>query len=136
MKNDHSLEKAILLKKNPIFSTLNLEVLLNLSDKMPVKKFSKGEIIFSPGEEGDCLYFILSGKVSLENKSLDLFKTLKQGAFFGEEAILSQKKRSYRAVSCEEALLMHLKGNHLKSLILECPDLALSFLKHSPNPWY
>ena len=55
--------------------------------------FADGEIIFQSGDVGSHLYIIIKGEVEVI-KNNKIITTLKEGEFFGEMALLSQKKRS------------------------------------------
>jgi glutaminase len=60
--------------------------------------FAAGARVFSAGDEGDCLYFILSGEVeasiSTDSGHRLRLTTMGPGMVFGEVALLNKKRRT------------------------------------------
>ena len=82
------------------------------SSQRQIKKFEKGEIIFSEGDSGKEMYIIKSGKVAVIKHLEDdwiVLATLKPGDFFGEMALMGDDKRSatIRAVEITEAIVIN-----------------------------
>jgi CRP-like cAMP-binding protein len=55
--------------------------------------FEKGETIFSNGDIGDKVYFIVKGEVTAERNGTTL-ATLRDGEVFGEAALLTKQPRN------------------------------------------
>lgn len=71
-------------------------------DDIPGKRFEKGEVIFSEGDEPDALYMILSGKVDISQGEGGLQKSLtllQKGSVFGEMALINHAPRSATATA-------------------------------------
>lgn len=87
-----------LLKKIPLFRTLSLENLFEISSKVEEIRFNENKIIFNVGDEGDSLYIIKSGTVQVieidENDNEIILAELGQGSYFGEMALLTGDSRS------------------------------------------
>ena len=68
--------------------------------------FSKGEQIFTRGEAGDELMFVISGRVKISTMSDEgrelSYTQLQAGEFFGELALLASTQRSADAVAVEQ----------------------------------
>lgn len=123
MKQLNLIDKAFLLKKTSLFGALDLDLLLTLSDKMEMRHFNEGDLIFKKGQDGNQMYLILSGEVQIEDH------LLMAGEFFGDEAIFNERPRRYSAHCKEKASLLTMSRNHLLSIIAECPSVALALLK-------
>ncbi|MCD6035158.1 MAG: two-component system response regulator [Rickettsiales bacterium] len=70
------------------------------------KQFKAGDVIFKEGDKADCIYFMLSGKVSITRnqggKTVTL-ATLEKDAVFGEMALIDNKPRSANVIALEDS---------------------------------
>ena len=55
--------------------------------------FETGEAVFSEGDVGDKVYFIVKGEVGIEKKGVEIDK-MKDGGVFGEAALMSHRPRN------------------------------------------
>ncbi|MCR5605952.1 MAG: cyclic nucleotide-binding domain-containing protein [Treponema sp.] len=72
-------------------------------------KYKKGEVIYKTGEEAECSYYIVSGKVSLNNGSKGLLKDsfeLEAGNFFGELSCTIEKPRDNTVIAESDLTLI------------------------------
>ena len=129
MKRITLLDKAFLLKKTPLFGTLDLDLLLPIADKLELIDYDKGEVIFSAKDQAHRMYLIIQGTVALKNSEGVLLTELKAPGFFGDEAIFNEQPRAYSAISQTDALLLTLSRTHLLTIISECPSVAVGFLQ-------
>ncbi len=81
-----------------------------------------GETIVRRGEPGDCMYFIVTGQVSVELKPQA--RTLGPGEFFGEMALITGEARSATAVALTNCELLHLDLADFLHLEARHPELA------------
>ncbi|EPJ33286.1 putative cAMP-dependent protein kinase regulatory chain, partial [Chlamydia psittaci 06-1683] len=63
------IDRAFLLKKNPIFNSLDMDILLAISDKTEIMIFKPGVKIFSIEEPSFSLYIIVEGYVKITDNS-------------------------------------------------------------------
>lgn len=73
------------------------------------RQFMTGEVIFDEGEEGQAIYIIEEGEVTIGRKSVEAIgqiATLKAGDFFGEMALLDNLPRAAQARACAPAKLL------------------------------
>ncbi len=96
MKPLNLIDKAFLLKKTPLFGTLDLDLLLTISDKMDLSLFKNGAKIFSMDQEAHRMYLIVEGKINIFNRQGELLSELGAGEFFGDEALFNEKPRPMR----------------------------------------
>ena len=129
MKPFELVEHAFLLKSTLLFQALELDQLLSLCEKMEFIEYRAQEKIFEIGQEASYLYLIVKGKIELSQPHLSQKTTLKEGDFFGDEQLLAGKKRAYQAVALQASACLCLGKMHLYALLMECPQLAIEWLK-------
>lgn len=97
-----------LLSRSSFFGDINYP-LHDLVGKLSMGRFSRGKNIFKEGEESNCLYLIISGKVQIYSMSAAgkevLIQTLEQNDFFGEMSLLDGGNRSASARAVEETIV-------------------------------
>lgn len=122
------IEKAFWLKKQPLFSALELDMLLPIADKIGTIHLKADSPIFYAKEDPLRLYFILEGQVAIiENNNAHAL--LGAGDFFGDEAIFGDAPYAYDAICKKEATLLTLSRTHLFTIIHECPSVAVALLQ-------
>jgi CRP/FNR family cyclic AMP-dependent transcriptional regulator len=85
------------LKNLALFSTLTPRELKIADGLLHKRQFLAGEIIFDEGEEGQALYIVLSGTVSVCRNQDSVKVTvaeLSAGSFFGDLALLDNTPRT------------------------------------------
>lgn len=101
------------LRGVPFFAALSHDEVIELAERLVVRRFSAGQIVFHLGDPGGLLYIITSGKVKISHSNLDgqeaLLAILGKGDFFGELALLDDSPRSATAEAIEptETLTLH-----------------------------
>ena len=119
---------ASLLKKLvqiPIFQGLTVPEAAEFFEVALEQTIEKGRTVFREGDEGDALYVILSGEVSITKKSVEL-ATLSTHAVVGEMSLVSPgDTRSSTALAKTDIAVLKIpskrvqkliKGDHLASL--------------------
>lgn len=119
---------ASLLKKLvqiPIFQGLTVPEAAEFFEVALEQTIEKGRTVFREGDEGDALYVILSGEVSITKKSVEL-ATLSTHAVVGEMSLVSPgDTRSATALAKTDIAVLKIpskrvqkliKGDHLASL--------------------
>lgn len=122
------IEKAFLLKRTPLFSSLDLDMLLAIADKLILAKFDPLDRVFSPNDDANRMYFIVKGEVQILIPPSPPTHILRHGDFFGEESLFNNKPRSYEALCLTETFLLTLSRPNLYTIISECPSVAIGFL--------
>jgi membrane protein len=90
---------------------------------------TKGEYLFHEGEHGHELYYIVSGNVAICHQGTEL-RRFDQDEYFGEMAFLTDTPRIADAVVISEfAEILVISKENLETLLLEEPNVAMSFLK-------
>jgi len=85
-----------LLSQTLLFDGIPSSVLLQLVEGMYHRQYRDSEAVFSYGEPGLGMYFVLSGSVEifLDDQSL---ATIEPGEFFGEVALFGEETRTASA---------------------------------------
>lgn len=117
------IDKAFLLKRTPLFQSVDLDLVLAAADKLAVSEWDAGEHIFHKGDEATKMYFMVQGQVRAGNKIL----TAPQ--FFGDEALFNEKPRGYSAEALTPTTLLTLSKTNLLTIISESPAVALGLLQ-------
>ncbi len=108
--------------------TVQLQSLVNYMELVRVNKFAR---LFSKGDHGDAMYFVLEGEVRaltlISGKETTLF-TMHMGDSFGEIALLIHGPRSADVVANEHSLLLRLPSAAFEKIVREAPALATPFL--------
>ncbi|MCB2210122.1 cyclic nucleotide-binding domain-containing protein [bacterium] len=108
MQIEHA-EVISILRKTPLFGALDSLTLGHFAGLFRVRTFRAGEIIFDEGGESEAMYVIYDGEIDLavfEKDAFSAFTTLHRGDFFGEESLLLDDPRFYRAVAVGEVTLL------------------------------
>ena len=129
MKHLTLIDKAFLLKRTPLFSALDLDLLLTIAYKLGTAIFEPSDSAFFVNEEANRMYFIIQGQVEIRSPEQKVITRLTAGDFFGEESLFSNKPRTYSAYIPIETHLLTLSRTNLYSIISECPSVAIGFLQ-------
>jgi CRP-like cAMP-binding protein len=109
-----------LLMSIPLFSYLSPEQFSFLITRSSVERFVKGEVIFEQGDNGDKMYIIKDGQVTIqrvENGRVVLEKTLSTGSVFGEIALVKHVTRTAQAKAETEVYLLSVERECFYELI-------------------
>lgn len=87
-----------ILSNLPLLSSLNEDILRDISKSTRAQKFEDGEIICSQGTCGTELYLIHIGEVDIIIDG-NYVRTLIKGSYFGERALLFSEPRSATVIS-------------------------------------
>jgi CRP/FNR family transcriptional regulator, cyclic AMP receptor protein len=93
------------LKHIAVLQAMDDDALARLAGALEEKQYADGRIVFSEGDPGDSMYFILKGRVRIEKRAQatgaahKILTVLEAGDYFGEMALLDQKPRSASAVA-------------------------------------
>ncbi|MBP9127331.1 MAG: cyclic nucleotide-binding domain-containing protein [Elusimicrobia bacterium] len=118
----------------PLFMDLPDRYRRELVARMEELKVEAGHVIFSEGDTGDALYFIVDGRVSIQkaiDRKIGAYKTLSQlssGDFFGEMALLENAPRWASAVAVKPTLLVTLSARDVRAWLTADEQVPLRFV--------
>lgn len=111
----------------PFFSEVSKASLEHLCEHLVHETFVKNEIIFNKGDDGDCMYVILKGKVKIHENE-HLFDELSTGECFGEYALIDSKKRSATVTTIERTETLKIDRQHFLNLMSNDNGFSLGIL--------
>lgn len=86
---------ASLIDQVPFFKNASNDLLRDLIPRLDARQFAPGAILVHEGDLGDQMYFLTRGQVEvLRGEPARTLTTLREGAFFGELAILREVPRT------------------------------------------
>jgi diguanylate cyclase (GGDEF)-like protein len=124
-----------LIKSSPLFFGVPFDILQEkLANHSPLN-LSAGEILIWPGDINDKLYFILSGRLSVQSQINDVepIALLGEGECVGEMSILGDDHYSAYVLAATDCQVLALNQNTLWELIENSHDAAINMLKMMAN---
>jgi len=119
---------AILLKKL-FFGLENIEKIPEKFINRYIKAYNKDEIVFTEGEHGNVMFFIISGTVSINRKN-QIIRTMKRGDYFGEMSMLLNAPRTATAKVLEgNTRIVVISQENFETILKESPEVVLTILK-------
>lgn len=122
-----------ILKKVPLFSSLQDKELEAIFRFSTTKKCPKDMLILLEKEDGDTLFIILKGKVKVSNFSESgkevIFSILSDGDFFGEMSLLDGKPRSASVTALEDSELRLIRRHDFFWVIEKYPRISFRLLE-------
>ena len=118
-----------------LFHLLNDEEVGHTIPYLELVPYRAGSVLFSEGDPGGFIAFILSGVIEVK-KQTDyagkqmILGTLTRGSFIGETSLIDPlMPRAATAVIIKDAKLAILKNSALESLMQEYPFIGIKILK-------
>lgn len=123
------MDKRKLLSESALFATLSDEEVDELVALTSTVDFDANETVFTKGSEGDELYVLGGGRVSLQlerkdGKTISL-GTLSKGDMFGEVSVLDGSRRSATVKTIEPSEFLVIRRDELFDLIHRSPDITI-----------
>jgi len=119
--SEHSLVLA--LRDVPTLGALDGDTLLELVGASANLYWRAESKLFSKGDDGDALYVVLSGAVSVQDDGTEV-RRIDPGDYLGERALVLDESRSLDAVALEDSELMVVPKEAVSRLLDERPELA------------
>ncbi len=119
------------LKKVPLFSNIPINELENIAETLEPVSYKKRDIIIKEGDEGNCLFIINRGEVTVsatipEEKEEIVLTHLYEGDYFGEMALITGEPRSATVRAASDVNLWKLGKGDFDTMIMNSPDITLS----------
>lgn len=111
-----TIEKVLILKSVPIFSSVPEGQLVDLATIVRSVEYEAGEIIMTQGDLGTSMYVVVHGRVRIFKDDKDLGEHGKR-AVFGELAALDPEPRAASVQALEDCTLLRLDGESLYDLM-------------------
>jgi PAS domain S-box-containing protein len=129
-----SIDIIKLLRKTPIFSTLDSSSLKKLFSFFKERTYPSGEILFKEGTLGDTLYIIKEGAIKIGKEAKEGEEEISQalrreGDIFGESGFLDESPRPVTAQAIKETLVLQLSRSDFLTILNDYPLIAYQIVK-------
>jgi PAS domain S-box-containing protein len=129
-----SIDIIKLLRKTPIFSTLDSSSLKKIFSFFKEKTYPSGEILFKEGTLGDTLYIIKEGAIKIGKEAKEgeeeTYQILRrEGDIFGESGFLDESPRPVTAQAIKETLVLQLSRSDFLTILNDHPLIAYQIVK-------
>lgn len=118
-----TLEKILMLKGTPLFSTVAAEDLSALARTAEERSFAAGQDIVREGESGDELFVILSGRVAVHRAGAEV-TTLGPGEAFGEISVLDAGPRTATVTAEAATDVLAVTSEEFYEILYEQAEIA------------
>ena len=112
-----------LLEKVDILSPASPSEQQTIAEAARVREYARGETIIRHGEEGQSMFIVQEGSVSVRSDHAELAR-LQRGDFFGEMALLTGEERTADVVALTDVVAIEIAKDALEPVFQEHPDLA------------
>lgn len=110
-----------MVAKVPFFSRLQATQIAQVAALLKPARVVKGENVVHAGDEGDCMYFIVSGQVEVSGAGGTF--VLKAGDFFGEIALLERRPRTATVRALSRCQLLVLDARDFQQFTASSPEI-------------
>lgn len=95
---------------------------------IPLKRFQSGDTIFSQGDDGDLVYVVVEGKVSILVSDKEV-ETIGLHGIFGEMALVDREPRSATAKAAGPTELAVISEDSFVELVRKSPVFSLYVMR-------
>ncbi len=117
---------------SPVFRSLNAEAVDFISSRGSLEYYNANQTVFYQGDRGDSLYMILRGSVDILVNGKKV-KSLGQGNFFGEIALISNIARTATITTREPSVLFSISADSFWQILVQNMDLGIFIETISEN---
>ena len=123
-----------IIKQIPLFSILSPEQVADLSNKVQIREYPAGNILFNEGDRSDRFSIILQGEVevikALGTEDERLLAVAGQGDFLGEMSLLhADRHRTASVIARSDVRVMEMTPDAFEELIDRVPRLSFEMLR-------
>lgn len=122
-----------LVARVPTFAVLAASQIGSIAALLHPRVVLPKEVIFRKGDTADSMFFIVSGKVEVELKPNPV--RLESGDFFGEVALLFQRRRTASVVASSYVELLELDAKDLLQLFEQEPEIRNRVMQEGQRRW-
>jgi cAMP-dependent protein kinase regulator len=132
------------LARVPLFSYLDPAERHDIAERLTPMNVKKGDTVITEGEVGDTMYLIKSGEVGvyttlMEEEGVSVIKTdqerlhlasLKEGDFFGEQALITKEPRTATVIALTDVQLLEFSKRDLAAVVKHYPRVGTLLKKY------
>ena len=109
---------------SPVFRSLSTDSIDFLCNRGTLEYFNLGQYVFQQGEQGDSIFLILRGSVEVFVHGKRI-KSLRQGSFFGEIALIANIPRTATITTCEPCIFFKVSSDSFWEVLVQYMDLGV-----------
>jgi CRP/FNR family transcriptional regulator len=121
------------LARTPLFGALGQEAAAALNAVARPRRFPRGALIFSEGDNGDSLYVVVDGKVKVFRTATDgrenMLAVLGPGEMFGELSLFDPGPRTATVAAITDCVLTSVAHDALRPWLTGRPELSEQLLQ-------
>jgi CRP-like cAMP-binding protein/Fe-S-cluster-containing hydrogenase component 2 len=117
------------LRSVPVFSTMPVDFIAYLRDRVELQRYSPGEAIVRQGDVADAFYLVRLGfvKVSEHHPGGEIVLTyLGRGGYFGEMGLLGGGLRTASCTALDHVDVVRIRGEDFQLMLDRFPDIRSS----------
>lgn len=118
-----TIERVALLHRVDFFAGVPSQALAAMAQRADEVSAANGESIIDEGDEGDCLYVIVRGRVAVAAGGR-VVAELGAGEVVGELSVLSPERRNATVTATEPSLFLRVGADVLAELLLDHPAVT------------
>lgn len=122
-----------MLSNIPLFDNICGRELCFVASYMQVLQVAEGKVVFSEGEIGDYICFVVSGELNIYKKSEQskqlLISKVGKGRVLGEMNVIDRFPRSATVIANKPSILMTLSYERFEEILEEHPRAGISFFR-------
>jgi hypothetical protein len=126
------MDRILFLRRVPLFATLSPTDLKQVAAIASEEIFPDGEVIAYKGEQGDAMFVIVSGEVSVcseHNGNLTELARRTSGDFVGELSIINREPRDATLIASSDVRALCIDQKTFEGLIRERPEVSLFIIQ-------
>ena len=122
------VERVLLLKRAELFGDIWSEELAALAGVSEERTFAPGEVLIREGDEGDCMYVVAVGEVSIRLDGRGELARRQAGESIGEMGIISASPRRATCVAIDDVIALRIVRSDFWTLLEDSRPLALGVI--------
>jgi CRP-like cAMP-binding protein len=121
--NEKSAEEERLLAGVDLFASLPPELRHQIALSAPMAVYGSGETVVRQGEEGQSMFVVLSGSVSVVlEPSRDELAHIQRGGYFGEMSLLTGEPRSATVLAVGDVVVVEIGADLFRRMAAVQPQ--------------
>ena len=122
------IEKILLLKNSDIFKMCSEVDLIDIASICQENHVDKGVTLFNKGDQGNCMYFIYSGQISIHEGEHQI-ALLAENEIFGELSLLDSESRSASATTQTDCILLKIEQEPFYDVIASSTEILKGIMR-------
>ena len=119
------------LKEVEIFKVFSSEALADFATVLEKVTIKSEETLVNEGDEGECLYIIVQGRLQVRKEGLGIIGEIGTGEVVGEVALLAKEKRTATVLAIRDTVLLKCSLESFSKFTLDHPGTLQVFVQNS-----